>query len=319
MGPITAKGAAVESGAARILFVTGKGGTGKSFLSRSLARAAAGRGLAVALVRMDDGDGQPALGAAAAAASTGSASRASTARPDGARPLPYTEIALDEREALESFLVRILRLGFVARRLLDSRTFSAVAAAAPGVSDLVRLLGITALARPAGKLDVIVVDAPATGHSVPLLTAPARVLELAPLGPVAREARMAHAIVGNPSRFTPIIVTTPEELAVTEALALHEQLVRAAITTPRVVVNGVWPSHLEPRDADWLLSAAASTDAALHWKRLRRQLALIDVLQKQVGPCRTLPFAFQDGDAAPADVAAVLHDVLGYMHSGERR
>jgi len=286
------KYAAVKGGAARIVFVTGKGGTGKSFLARALARAASARAMAVALVHARP----PAL---AGIASGGHAS-------SNGRSLPFRQIELDEREALESFLTRILRLGFVARRLLDSRTFSAVAAAAPGVSDLVRLLGITALSRPEHGLDLIVVDAPATGHSLPLLTAPRRILELAPMGPVAREARIAQAIVENPARFVPVIMTTPEELAVTETLALHEDIARAGVAAARVVVNGMWPAHLQAPEADWLLSSAASADAALHWKRHRRQVELIDMLEARVGACPRLPFAFHEGETSPAAVAAVL-------------
>jgi len=293
----------VKPGPARILFVTGKGGTGKSFLSRALARAAALRGMATALVHTRPETASP----AGAVPSAGNA----PAGNGSARAVPYQEVELDEREALETFLVRILRLGFVARRLLDSRTFSAVAAAAPGVSDLVRLLGITALSRTEKGLELVVVDAPATGHSLPLLTSPWRILELTPLGPVAREARMAQAILDNPGRFVPVILTTPEELAVTETLSLVEQLRRAGIAPARVVVNGLWPVHLQARDADWLLASNASTDALLHWKRARRQGELVDILEARVGPCPGLPFAFTEGEVASAEIGALLSDLLG--------
>lgn len=297
----------MSAGRARILFVSGKGGTGKSFVAEALARAAASRGLEVALVRVR-GQAADADGVAGRATHGDAAG----ARLGGTAASRLEEVVFDERLTLEKFLVRVLRLGFVARRLLDSRTFSAVAAATPGLRDLVTLTAITALASPSRRprLDLIVVDAPATGHSVPLLTAPTRVLDIAPLGPVAREARAARRLVADHTRFLPLIVTTPEELAVTEALTLYDDLLRAGVPAPRIAVNGLWPEHLEPRFADWLTASAASSDALLHWKRRRRQLDLIAMLEGRVGPCAALPFSFQEGAVPEAEIGALLNTLL---------
>ncbi|MBI5505969.1 MAG: hypothetical protein HY899_14325 [Deltaproteobacteria bacterium] len=300
---------------ARILFVSGKGGTGKSFVAEALAERAAARGLEVALVRVRAAAGS------ADPDSGGSEHRTEAARPatahasDGvtAQPATFHTTTLDERATLEKFLTRVLRLNFVARRLLDSRTFSAVAAAAPGLRDLVTLTAITALASPRRRrsFELIVVDAPASGHSVPLLTAPAQVLEIAPVGPVAREARAARELVADTQLFVPLIVTTPEELAINEALTLCEDLRCAGVAAPRVVVNGLWPGHLAAEHVDWLVGSRASSDALLHLKRRQRQLELIATLERRVGRCPTLPFTFKEDEVPRAAITALLDSVIG--------
>jgi anion-transporting ArsA/GET3 family ATPase len=103
--------------AAHILFVTGKGGTGKSSVATSLARLAASRGRAVVLLRMRAAaDGSPSAVPADDATAVDQAGHPATGR------LPrLREVSLDDQRDLEQFLLRVLPLGFLARRLLDNR------------------------------------------------------------------------------------------------------------------------------------------------------------------------------------------------------
>jgi len=279
--------------------VTGKGGTGKSTVAAALARAAARRGRHVLLVRMP--------------VAAGESSDEPHRGPSAPRRFPdaplLRERNLDDRADLEEFLTRVLGLGMVARRLGESRTFSAVAAAAPGLRDLVALCAITSEASQ--QRGLVVVDAPASGHSVPMLTAPARVLERAPLGPVAREAARTHAILADARAFAAVLVTTPEELAITEVLALREQVAAAGVATVRVVINAVWPAYTSLADGDRIAASGKSTDAQIHWRRYRRQAALLEELE--LGMSETFPrigFAFGN-ELAEADVAALLATLPG--------
>jgi arsenite/tail-anchored protein-transporting ATPase len=311
---------------APILFVTGKGGTGKSSLAAALARLAASRGRPVVLVRMRpsgeiaDGEAdvpEATAGSRATARRRGReevgpvASRGASRHAEAARH-HLREVVLDDTRSLEQFLTRVLRLGFLARRLLDSRTFTAVAAAAPGLRDLVTLSVITSIAssRSLARGGLVVVDAPATGHSVPLLTAPSRVLELAPLGPVAREARLARRAIADPVSFKPVLVTIAEEFAITEALSLRRELVAAEVPAPHVVVNGLWPLHVDARGGERIAASGASSDATLHWRRTCRQAELVADLERQVGACARIGFSFHDDTLPPADVDALLHSLV---------
>lgn len=277
---------------ARILFVTGKGGTGKSSLAEALAAEAASRGMPALLIRMPSWAG------------------------DASHPSPHRAVApgvvtrtLDDTHDLEDFLVRVIGLGFVARRLLDSSTFSAVAAAAPGLRDLVALTAITTEA--SRRRGIVVVDAPASGHSVPLLNAPARVQELAPVGPVAREARRACAAIADPRAFVAVLVATPEELAITEALQLRDDVIAAGVAAPQLVLNGLWPAHASDHDGEAIAASGLSSDAAAHWRRHRRQAALLHDLEDRVGACGRLGFAFGASEhSLPAHEFAALYDRL---------
>jgi len=292
--------------AAHILFVTGKGGTGKSSVATSLAQLATSRGRAVVLLRM-----RTATGEDAPATEQADDSIARDRAMDRIRLPRLREVSLDDQRDLEQFLLRVLPLGFLARRLLDSRTFTAVAAAAPGLRDLVRLTGIAALAASPElrRGGLVVVDAPATGHSVPLLQSPAQVLELAPIGPVAREARRTRRLIADPQRFTPVLVTTPEELAITEVLSLHRQILGAGLPAPRIVVNGLWPAHLEKSWAERLVASGASADAALHWRRRQRQMELVEGLEQAIGTCPRIGFSFRDGALPEHDVESLLTEL----------
>lgn len=277
---------------ARVLFVTGKGGTGKSTLAAALAREAASRGTRVLLFDMP-----------AAAPAAGGSRRRRSDLASAQRTKTF-----DERRDLEAFLSRVLGLGFVARRLGESRTFAAVAAAAPGLRDLVALSAIADAA--SRRRGLVVVDAPATGHSVPMLTAPSRVLELATIGPVAREARRAKELVADPASFAAVLVTTPEELAITEVLSLRDLATGAGVASARIAVNGLWPAYVDDEDGERIVSSRVSSDAAMHWRRRRRQAALLEALEQRAGRCERLRFSFAAGEPPREDVAALL-DVLG--------
>jgi arsenite-transporting ATPase len=276
---------------ARVLFVTGKGGTGKSSVAFALAREAAARGVRVLLIRMPASD---------------EASLREHAPRGRVFPSPslFRERTLDDQRDLEAFLTRVLGLGFVARRLGASQTFSAVAAAAPGLRDLVALSAIQSEA--SRRRGLVIVDAPATGHSIPLLNAPARVLELAPIGAVAREVERARELVRDAAAFTAVLVTTPEELAIAEVLELRAEVLAAGVASLRVVVNGTWPACVSDEDGEAIAASGASADARLHWQRHVRHESLARGLEEHVGACARLAFSFGSEEPPVEDVARLL-------------
>jgi anion-transporting ArsA/GET3 family ATPase len=263
----------------RTLFVTGKGGAGKSFVAAELAREGAARGLRAAVVE-------------AAAAETRARPRTPCA--EGAAE-PWTRIVLDPREALRRLLMRLLRFGFLSNRLMDSRTFSAVAAAAPGLYDLVRMdyLAELATGRAGGRFDLLVVDAPASGHAVAMLEAPRRIEELVPLGPAAAVARAARALTAEAASFRAVVVALPEELSITETAELHAALERIEVGAAPTVVNGVYPERATGDQTAWLSAhPAASSDARLHAARRERQLSLAARVASPGGPPVVLTRSF---------------------------
>src|SRR5437660_1323441 len=180
------------------------------------------------------------------------------------------------------------RLPLLSQRLLESTSFQVLAAAAPGLGEFLvlhRLLGWVEARRGRRPVhDLVVVDAPASGHSLPLLAAPHTLGALARLGPVAELLARLQRLIGDPGATLVCVVTTPEELAVRETVELHRELgERLGLAVAPPIVNALPPRRFTARDAAALdrLEAASGPHPYLHAARFqlerRRQTAVLTV------------------------------------------
>jgi len=289
----------------RLIVVTGKGGVGKTTVTAALAHAVAASGRRVLAVEVGRGP----LGALLGAPRLGSEPVHVTGR--------LAAASLEPEALLGDFVEGVLRFRILARRLLESTAFQVLAAAAPGLGEFLvlhRLLGwIEARRRGRALYDLIVVDAPASGHSLPLLAAPRTLGALARLGPVAELLARVQRLIADPDATLVCVVTTPEELAVRETVELHRELGRhlgLAVAPP--IVNALPPRRFTAGDAAALdrLEAAGGPHpylaaARFQLERRRQADAQLAALRRALGaaPVR-LPFLFAAPDA-PAGVAAL--------------
>jgi hypothetical protein len=215
--------------APRVLFVTGKGGTGKSTVAAALALALSRR-RPTTLADLDR--------RLSAAAALGAAPHDSVA-------VKVTDsldvISLTPRAELEAFIERIVPLRAISRRMLRSRTFGYVTAALPGLEAFLLLERLRIMAGDAALEDrYLVIDAPASGSAVELLSVSSGVKGIAPAGTLHRLANAVDSFLADPTRFGAVITTTPEDLAVREALetaaTIRDQL---GITTVAAIMNCV--------------------------------------------------------------------------------
>src|SRR5258708_29209911 len=198
----------------RVLFVTGKGGTGKSTVAAAIALALSRR-RPTTLADLDRR-----LSAAAALG----------AMPQNSTAVKVSEsvdvIALTPRAELEAFIERIVPIRAISRRMLRSRTFGYVTAALPGLEAFLLLERLRILAGDAALEDrYLVIDAPASGSAVELLSVSSGVKGIAPAGTLNRLADSIDSFLCDPTRFGAVITMTPEALAVRDAA-------RNAATTP---------------------------------------------------------------------------------------
>jgi len=158
----------------QVLFVTGKGGCGKTTVAAALAVALAEAKRRVLLVELAAERGferlfdSPELGLEPQRLAT----RLSAAR-------------IDRRALVEAYFHRLLPFSFLSRRLLSSITFNALSSAAPGVQEFLvldQLLRWSNSRRP--RWELIIVDAPATGHALQLLRTPRQLARLLAGGPL---------------------------------------------------------------------------------------------------------------------------------------
>jgi anion-transporting ArsA/GET3 family ATPase len=218
----------------RLVLITGKGGTGKTTLAAALARAAVDQGLRVLVAELGRDAQLP---------------RLLVPRPP---PVGYPEreiapdlfaIRIDPYEALAEYLGIELGLAGVVHRIVTHRSFRQLMEASPGWRDLIALGKVWHLERAQDasgqrRFDLLVVDAPATGHGVTFLDVPRVVISAVRAGPLRHHTEQVEALLLDPKRTLVLPVSLAEELPVRETLALVARIRQLGLPVDRVVVNG---------------------------------------------------------------------------------
>jgi anion-transporting ArsA/GET3 family ATPase len=238
----------------RLIFVTGKGGVGKSTVAVALGLLAARRGLRTIVTEL---------------ASQDRAQR--TFNQPGEH---YTEVELGERlftisidpqHAMEEYLR--VKTGPVGHALGSSKLFGAFAMATPGMRELLSMGKIWELAQPrrrsggAVPYDLVIVDAPATGHGVGLLRTPRTFAEIARVGPIARQGRAIADTIADHAFTAVIAVSTAAEMPVNETLALRDSLSDEDLPLETVIVNALYPERFSAGDILKLRAALERSDS----------------------------------------------------------
>jgi anion-transporting ArsA/GET3 family ATPase len=280
----------------RLVLVMGKGGTGKTTIAAALGLAAARRGKRTVVVEVAEQQRLLALFG------------------QGARDHSEAELdrdlfglSIDPHRAMEEWLRHQLRSGTLAGLLGGSRIFQLLTAAAPGVSELVTMGKIWDLAqlerRTGGSVfDLAIVDAPATGHGLALLHAPATYARIARAGPVARQAAKIDEFTRDPLNTAIVAAALPEEMPVAETLDLEDRLAEDDMALDAIVVNGLYPDRYDPGEVGALESvngrgseaARAALETALReHRRAVAQREQLERLREDAGATvSSLPFLF---------------------------
>jgi anion-transporting ArsA/GET3 family ATPase len=223
----------------RLLFVTGKGGVGKTAISAAIASLAAARGRRTLVCEVD------AKGDLARFFETG------TTGFEPREVLPRLDVmTLTTEESLREYLRLHVRLPLIARIGPLARSFDFVANAAPGVREILTVGKVTWEVRE-DHYDLVVVDASASGHVVAQLGAPEAINELVKVGVVREQTGWMQEILHDPSTTGVVIVTTPEEMPVVETLELAERLrAQTKVGLAAVVANRVLPELFGHREEE---------------------------------------------------------------------
>jgi anion-transporting ArsA/GET3 family ATPase len=204
----------------RVVIVAGKGGVGKTTVTATLAVAAARTGQSVLIVEVE---GKSALGYEEQELAPGIRGR--TLTPDSAL-----------RDWLEGNGLRR-----ISKRLVQTGALDVIATAVPGMKDILVLGKVKSLEQTRAA-DLIIVDAPAAGHSLTFLTSAQGLLDAVAVGPVRKQASDVVELLSDPARCQVLLVTLPEETPVNEAVdtafAIED---RVGVHLGPVVVNGYYP------------------------------------------------------------------------------
>lgn len=224
-----------------LIFVTGKGGVGKTTIAAALAHVAAASGRRVLICEMDaKGDLAAALGAHEVTLGF---------TPREVSPGLWA-MAMSTEESLREYIRLFLRIPLVTRLGPLAAVFDFVAQAAPGVKEILAVGKVCHEVR-AANYDMVIVDAEASGHVVAQIGAPQALRELVPVGPVREQTEWMSEIVGDASRTRVVVVAAPEAMAVAETVDLaHRLRVEASVPVSWVIANRVLPVVLDRRRMD---------------------------------------------------------------------
>ena len=235
-----------------LLFVTGKGGVGKSTVAAALADLAARQGKRVLICEMD------AKGAIAAAFEVADLGFEPTEVQPGLHAM-----AMNTEDSLREYLRVVARIPLVGRIGPLARTFDFVADAAPGVKEILSIGKVCYEVRE-HHYDLVVVDAEASGHIVAQIDAPRAIRELVQVGPVREQTEWMLQILGDADRTGLVVVTTPEEMPVAESVELVDKVRSTTeVDVAAVIANRVLPQWFSAADAEVFDALSASAPQAL--------------------------------------------------------
>jgi anion-transporting ArsA/GET3 family ATPase len=218
---------------------------------------------------------------------------------------------------MEEYLVNQLPARALADLLTSSRTFTYLTAATPGMRELLTIGKVWDLAqadRRTGEhaYDLVVLDAPATGHGLAILGAARTFGEVALAGPIARQARTIDAMLTDPARTGVVAVARPEEMPVSEALELERALrAELGVAVGLFVVNGLLPDRFTQDEAARLRAAAGDASRgpvgaalAAHERARAQRPELARLRRESHAPVTTLPLLF-GADLGPEGLDAL--------------
>ena len=292
------------------LIVTGKGGVGKTTVCAAEAHALAAKGKKV-LVAMCHAK-----------------ERLSTMVGSGPIGHEVTEVAqniwavnMDPTKAIEEYGLMTLKVRLLYATVFDNKYTRAFLHAVPGLEEwamLGKAWWHTSETDEHGalKYDVVILDAPATGHGLDMLRVPKIIVEIVPPGILRRDAETARQLFQDPARCGVILVTLPEEMPVTETIELAGALTgELSLPLAKVVVNGVLPPLFSKEERARLIAAkvgaGSGADAAIGAGQVRairenvqaESLARLSAASAIThAPTSYLPLLFEDA-ARPEAIA----------------
>jgi anion-transporting ArsA/GET3 family ATPase len=298
----------------QFLFVTGKGGVGKTSASAALSLAFAARGRRVLVAMCNTKERLSAM--------LGS-------QPIGDEITPVADgvwaVNIAPEKALREYGELVLKVKSVAHAVFDNKYTRTFFRAVPGLSEWAMLgkawFHTTELLEDgAPRFHVVLFDAPATGHGMEMLRVPRIILDVVPPGVLRRDAEAAWALFRDPTRAGVVVVTLPEEMPATETIELVAAIQgELGLPIHRMIINGALSplfSAEERRvllrdsrrldiDAPALSSHTAESALVAGARRAMREDVQHETLLRLHRaidlPTVTLPFLFDEG-GTPAGI-----------------
>jgi anion-transporting ArsA/GET3 family ATPase len=216
-------------------------------------------------------------------------------------------------ECLKEYALHLLKIESLYKLFFENRISRSLIDVAPGLSELSILGKITSGIRKIGpplNYDVLVIDCYATGHMMAMLRAPRGMAEAVKFGPMAEQTSSMLATIRNPKLCEYVIVTLPEELPAVEADELYREIQEETGVKPSLVCNKVWPA-LKIHELKQLEAAKATKEEASFIQELEdlvlRQQAWVSYLEHRHNNLRLFPMTFSSN---PSEITQSIEKAL---------
>ena len=168
---------------------------------------------------------------------------------------------IDPTAALDEYVKeRFVRLYPLYAAVLKSKAVSGFFEAAPGLKELITIGKVWHLGNRPGGYDQVIFDAPSTGHAVPILDLPSRVLDMVRGGAFRSHIEWVEGFLKDPGKTAVLAVSAPEDMAAGETLDLVGSVREAGINVIGAVLNYAVKSPFTPAEEKEVLAAAEGAD-----------------------------------------------------------
>ncbi len=216
-------------------------------------------------------------------------------------PLTYTEkkiapnldaLSVDPHASFKEYVLMQIKLQALYKAVFENKLVRYFIDATPGLGDLMCIGKIYSLTK---TYDVVIVDAPATGHGLGLLQISHVVSSAVKVGPLGHEAQRIDEMLHDPNKTQIVLVTIPEDMPVTETIELAEKLKDDKFSIGPVFLNQMREKQLSQDDRESLEKSALSQDVkeVIKLESIREDLCeeYAGVLKKEF-QIQTLPFIY---------------------------
>ncbi len=234
----------------KLLFVTGKGGVGKTTVSLLLATLARQEGKKAIIAEVNSSD-QTSLLLSDKTHSSSPQNRDTYQEEEIAPNLWH--INIKPQKAFQEYVLMRIRFEALYKAVFQNKFVKNFIDAVPGLQELMCIGKIYSLV---DRYDIVIVDAPATGHSIALLEISDIVTKAVPLGPLGSESKKISDLLHDQKKTGIMIVTLPEEMPVNEAIELKQYLKdRIHLETSAAILNQCEGNSLSKSEWSELLAA----------------------------------------------------------------
>lgn len=287
----------------KLLIVTGKGGVGKSTVTAALAHALARQKKKIAAIELTE-------------QRLASFFKNKNTSYEGT-PLDknITGFCIDPSNAFREYATLKLKSQTLYKILLDNRLVANFIHATPGLNEIL-MLGKIAWLLESQNFDHLILDAPATGHTLALLDAPRVALKALQLGPLKTQVGSIVKLLHDPHITQSLIVTLPEELPIEEGIELYEHLrTPLEISILGSVVNGttlalekeILTALKTPPNEPW--EEPFVNIVRQEWQGQQREQVLIQEWRQQV-KVPTFELTWQEPNPSDTELKEILAEKL---------